>query len=139
MTKEDQMSFQHQPKRSRRPGCDRGAAAVEFVLVLPLLILLVFGILEFGRGYNAKITLTHAAREAVREYTINDVEADAITVGLDAAPQLAGVTITITDTCSNTPGDVGEVTATWDFDYTIPLFRTGTSTLEERAVMRCGA
>lgn len=125
--------------RSRSPQRERGAVAVEFVLVLPLLILLVFGIVEFGRGYNAKVTLTHAAREAVREYTINQVEADAITIGEDAAPQLSGVTISVTDTCNSDVGDVAEVTASWDLDYVIPLFRQGTITIEEIAVMRCGA
>lgn len=108
-------------------------------LVLPILILLVFGIFEFGRGYNAKITLTHAAREAVREYTVNQVEADAVAVGENAAPELPGVTITLVDTCdSSIPNDVAEVEASWDFSYTIPLFRSDTVTIEESAVMRCG-
>ena len=47
-------------------GTDRGAAAVEFALLLPLLLLLVFGIIDFGRAINAQITLTQAAREGAR-------------------------------------------------------------------------
>jgi Flp pilus assembly pilin Flp len=43
-----------------------GAAAVEFALLLPLLVLLVFGIIEFGAAFNAKIQATNAAREAAR-------------------------------------------------------------------------
>lgn len=116
----------------------RGAAAIEFVLVLPLLILLVFGILEFGRAYNAKVTLTHAAREAVRDYTINQAEAGAITVGENAAPNLPSVTLTLIDDCDGSVDDVAEMEASWDLDYTIPLFRSGTWTLDESAVMRCG-
>src|ERR1039458_5924651 len=45
---------------------ERGAAAVEFALLLPVLLLLVFGIVDFGRALNAQITLTQAAREGVR-------------------------------------------------------------------------
>jgi Flp pilus assembly protein TadG len=39
---------------------------VEFALVLPVLILLIFGIIDFGRMLNAKITINEAAREGAR-------------------------------------------------------------------------
>ena len=45
---------------------DRGAAAVEFALLFPVLLLIVFGIIDFGRALNAQITLTQAAREGAR-------------------------------------------------------------------------
>jgi Flp pilus assembly protein TadG len=44
----------------------RGAAAVEFALLLPLLLLVVDGVLEFSMVMYDKVILTHAAREAVR-------------------------------------------------------------------------
>jgi Flp pilus assembly protein TadG len=43
-----------------------GAAAVEFALVLPIILLLLFGIIEFGRAWNVRQTLTDAAREGAR-------------------------------------------------------------------------
>ena len=43
-----------------------GAAAVEFALLLPLLVLLLFGIIQFGIAFNARIQATNAAREAAR-------------------------------------------------------------------------
>jgi Flp pilus assembly protein TadG len=52
-------------------GCDRGAAVVEFALLLPLLLLLVFGIIDFGRALNAQIALTQAAREGARLDALN--------------------------------------------------------------------
>ena len=56
------------PPRRRDPadGVDHGAAAVEMALVLPLLLVLLFGIIDFGRALNAQITLTEAAREGAR-------------------------------------------------------------------------
>jgi TadE-like protein len=45
---------------------DRGAVAVEFALLLPILLLLVFGMIDFGRALNYQITLTQAAREGAR-------------------------------------------------------------------------
>jgi Flp pilus assembly protein TadG len=44
----------------------RGATLVEFALVLPLVLLLVDGVLEFSLVMYDKVVLTHAAREAVR-------------------------------------------------------------------------
>jgi hypothetical protein len=57
---------------------DRGAAAVELALVLPVLLLILFGIIDFGRMLNTQITLTEAAREGAR----------ATALGLDAGPRV---------------------------------------------------
>lgn len=43
-----------------------GSATVEMALVLPLFLLLVFGVAEFGRAWMIINTMHHAAREAVR-------------------------------------------------------------------------
>ncbi|MGN9812305.1 TadE/TadG family type IV pilus assembly protein [Micromonospora sp. BQ11] len=51
-------------------SADRGAAAVEMALVLPLLLLLVFAIIDFGRMLNTQITLTEAARDAARTVSL---------------------------------------------------------------------
>ena len=45
---------------------EQGAAAVEFAIILPWLVMLVLGIFEFGIAYNNYIALTHAAREGAR-------------------------------------------------------------------------
>ena len=51
----------------------RGQALVEFALVLPLLMLVLFGIVEFGRAWNAKQVLTDAAREGARLAVVGDL------------------------------------------------------------------
>jgi Flp pilus assembly protein TadG len=45
---------------------DRGAALVEFAVVLPLLLLLLVGIVEFGLLFYNKQVLTNASREGAR-------------------------------------------------------------------------
>jgi Flp pilus assembly pilin Flp len=47
-----------------------GAAAVEFALLLPLLVLLLFGFIQFGTAFNTRIQATNAAREAARQAVI---------------------------------------------------------------------
>jgi len=50
----------------RRRFDTRGQALVEFALLLPLVMLILIGIVEFGRAWQAKQTLTDAAREGAR-------------------------------------------------------------------------
>jgi len=45
---------------------EQGTALVEFALVLPLVLMLAFGVITAGLTYNHKIDLTHAAREGAR-------------------------------------------------------------------------
>ncbi len=61
-----------------RSGSEDGAAAVEFALVVPLLLTLLFAIIEFGTAYNAQILVTNAAREAARTIAV-DRDAGAMT------------------------------------------------------------
>ena len=76
------------PARAHR---SRGQALVEFALVLPLFLLLLAGMVDFGLGLNASITVTNAAREGARLGTTKpiasaiDARARAMTAGLDAS------------------------------------------------------
>jgi hypothetical protein len=68
--------------RSRRPEprrTDRGSAAVELAIVLPLLLLLLFGVIDFGRMLNTQITLTEAAREGARAAALGFDPGDRVT------------------------------------------------------------
>ncbi|RZS68638.1 TadE-like protein [Agromyces ramosus] len=56
---------------TRKPQ-ERGAAAVEFALVLLPLVLLVFGICEFGWIFNQQVSLSNAARESARYYAVHE-------------------------------------------------------------------
>jgi hypothetical protein len=47
-------------------GCEAGQSLVEFALVLPLLLLLLLGIIQFGAAFNALIVLNAAAQEGAR-------------------------------------------------------------------------
>ena len=53
-------------KKKKFFKCQRGAAAVEFAIVLPLLLVFVFGIIEFGFLLYDKAVITNASREGAR-------------------------------------------------------------------------
>lgn len=53
---------------------ERGAAAVEFALVLPLLMLLVMGTLDWGYYFFVEQVVTNAAREGARAGTLHDTD-----------------------------------------------------------------
>jgi Flp pilus assembly pilin Flp len=50
---------------------ESGTALVEFALVLPLLLVLILGIADFGRAFNYWIDSTHLANVAVRYAAVN--------------------------------------------------------------------
>jgi len=100
-------------------GADRGAAAVEFALLLPLLLILVFGIIDFGRMLNAQITLTEAAREGARASVLGtsvSTRVNQLTGGL-------GTTTTTTTACpaNPAPSDTTTVTVTYQFQFATPI------------------
>jgi Flp pilus assembly protein TadG len=66
----------HAAGRALRRAKDRarsedGVALVEFALVLPVLVLLLFGMLDFGKAFNYWIDETHLANEGARLATVN--------------------------------------------------------------------
>lgn len=60
------MTYDERPHRHIK---HKGQTLVEFALTLPILLLLIFGTIEFGRAFQAWITLENAAREAARYTT----------------------------------------------------------------------
>ncbi|MCL1595726.1 MAG: pilus assembly protein [Actinomycetia bacterium] len=62
---------------TRRKNGERGAALVEFAVVLPLLMLLIFGIIEFGLLFRERLTIASAASSAARTGATMGTRADA--------------------------------------------------------------
>jgi uncharacterized membrane protein len=82
-------------KRGRlcsRAKRQRGAAAVEFALVLPILLVLLLGIIDFGLYFYNDLQLTQAARDAARYLSV-DNSASAQTTISDAEARLVSATM----------------------------------------------
>lgn len=63
------------PSRGLSGRRRRGAAVVEFAIVVPIFILLVFGMIEFGRMVMVHQLLAGAAREGARQAIVNGATA----------------------------------------------------------------
>jgi TadE-like protein len=57
--------------RRHRALEERGVALVEFALVAPLLLVLLFGMIDFGRTFNYWIDATHLSNEGARWAVVN--------------------------------------------------------------------
>ncbi|MHB9145145.1 MAG: TadE/TadG family type IV pilus assembly protein [Symbiobacteriia bacterium] len=108
---------------SRRLSRDeRGQSLVEFALVVPLLLLLVIGIMEFGRAYSANLALQNAAREGARLAITGATDANITQRVVSSAVGLDSTKLTVTvSPVTRVQGAYVTVTATYQFQYLTPL------------------
>ena len=52
--------------RQKRKDGERGQSLAECALLVPIFLILVFAIVDFGMGFHAYITITNSAREGAR-------------------------------------------------------------------------
>ncbi len=113
----------NRPTARGRTARDRGSVAVEFALVLPVLLLILFGIIDFGRALNAQIELTGAAREGARLAALGYPNAAIEARVVAAAPSLSGVTVTVAASCAPGAGPTAdaEVDVSDPFSFITPI------------------
>jgi Flp pilus assembly protein TadG len=118
---------------------ERGAVAVEFAIIAPILVMLLLGIMEFGRAYNTQLTLTNAAREGVRVMAIANDPAAAKTAAQSAAASVS-TSIPVTDiTLSTQVCSTGaQVTLTISYNLSTITGIAGPFPMKGKGVMLCG-
>jgi Flp pilus assembly pilin Flp len=136
---------------AHRVAHERGAMAVEFGVMFPLVALLIAGSIFFGTAFSAQLSLTQAAREAVRTYALTGSAAQAETTANAAyggpgaitvqqgIAQVDGVLSGVCDPLSpgSPPANAGvRVSTTFVFDIAFMPFPS--LDLDAQAVMRCG-
>lgn len=82
--------------------CERGQSAVEFALLLPVLMLVLFGMLDLGRLFFAAITIANAARVGARYATQHPSDSNGIIAAAQAEAQGQGIVLTDPTTSSVT-------------------------------------
>lgn len=108
---------------------ERGVAATEFAIILPVLLLILFGIIEFGMLMYSRALLTNASREGARAGIVQGppkrTEAEIIAI---ARAYFSGtginsnnVTITVTGELLASPNNL-TVNASYPYNFLIPYF-----------------
>ena len=126
---------------------ERGTTLIEFALVFPLLVAILFGMVDGGRFIAARATLSQAAAVGVRTACLQSTTAQsdvdtavagsAITLGgiavqwpLDCVPAGAG--------CTNWPKAIGStIVLTAQYDFQAGFFKAFTKTMTQKSRMVC--
>lgn len=100
---------------------EKGTSTVEFALILPLLLLILLGIIQFGTAYNAYLTITHASREGVRLAAVGRYSPDEV---IARAPSLDAGKVDVAASPSGGVAPYGEpvsVTVSYPVEINIPF------------------
>lgn len=116
---------------------EEGAVAVEFALVVPLLLMILFVIVEFGYAFNAQISVTHAAREAARTMAITKDWTDAQNAALASSPSLSPAKLDFPEEPACVAGAPVEVVLTYSLSGLTSLLPSDVD-LTGKAAMQCG-
>jgi len=125
-----------------RAGGERGAVAVEFALILPVLLMILMGTIEFGRVYSQFQVYNGAAREGARCAAVQATDFGDCVVQTEieqaAQPYDVAQTASVAGAC--TDESVGtNVRVSWlqDFDINIPFWGDVTLDRTIEATFRC--
>jgi Flp pilus assembly protein TadG len=105
----------------RRGRRERGQALVEFAFVVPIFLVLVLGVVDFGWALRSWITVTNSAREAARYGAVGATCDDIKQRAVDTSADLLTTSDVSVVNCQGNPGtDVG-VTVDYDYSFITPL------------------
>lgn len=116
----------------RLRGTETGQALVEFTMILPIFLLLLFALVDFGRGFYSWLILTNAAREGARvaatQQDMNAVQTrihDAICDNYPSSCSLDMAKLSWTNQATaniqGTRGEPVEIALSYDFEFATPI------------------
>lgn len=102
---------------------NRGQSLVETALVLPIILLMLLGILEFGRILSAWMIITHGSREGARLASLGGTNTQ-ITARVKAVSNtlnLGSMTVTISPSSNRSTGAMVTVRVNYSVDLLTPF------------------
>ncbi|NLK86476.1 MAG: pilus assembly protein [Clostridiaceae bacterium] len=122
---------------------DKGQSLVETALILPVLLLLLTGIIDFGLLFNSYLVVSNASREGARHAAVGNSDAQIRSAAANAAASLDPDRLEIDITPEEADRDTGDsVTVTVRYGYSmatpvIAAFFPETFDVETSTTMRC--
>ena len=121
----------------QRIRSEAGQAIIEMALIMPLLLLLILGMLEFGWLLNGQLTVTASAREAARTAVLYDGAGRAADAARIAAERYStGSGLSNVQTTTQFSGTQAKIRVEAEFSPLIGLFVSDQTRLEASAEMR---
>jgi len=119
----------------------KGQALVEFTIILPILLLLVMGIFQFGMMINSYLTIQNAVREGARVAIVGSTDTEIIQQMKQTSPALNSNQLSINITPSQQMRRSGEaltIKASYQYQMTVPIISNlfGQVTLNAQTSMR---
>jgi len=109
--------------RARRKNGEKGQALVEFTFLIPIFLLLLFAIIDFGMGFYSWISVTNGAREGARLGVVLATEQqikDQVYLAVSLPNESTKMTVTVTN-AQGQPGESVVVKVDYDYDLITPL------------------
>jgi len=112
--------------RRRREKGEKGQAIVEFALLVPIFLILLFAIVDFGMGFYSWITVTNSAREGARIGAVQATEQQIIDRVHDTSDLInedtnMDVFVTNSADTGGQPGESVVVRVDYNYDLITPL------------------
>jgi Flp pilus assembly protein TadG len=101
-----------------------GQALVEFAIILPILLLILMGIVEFGMMLNSYLTVRNASREGARTAIVGSSDLEIKNLILTVSPTLNNTDLTVNITPSSgsrKSGDALMVEVKYNYHLTVPI------------------
>ena len=120
----------------------RGQSMVEFTLILPVLMLMIFGIYQFGQTYSNYIQVTNAARTGGRKALVSRGSATGVNDAIAAAKaatwwlNTSQMTVTVSPAQPWVAGQTVTVTVTYPYSISLLGFVAGSGTLKSATTVR---
>lgn len=102
----------------RRLTAEDGAALLEFAMLVPILLMIVFGVIDFGLYFYNDLQLTQVARDAARYASVGNVAEANVAIG---RATLVSTTITAQNIDAASSGNEATVTLMADYNAITPL------------------